>query len=165
MAFVVQSSAAESDELTINILAYLEGALESILKKLSAADFAVYVKSLVDRKTEPDKDLVSEVTRNWGEISSGRLQFDRPQVEASALLDLTREDLLEFWRGLYAGNGRRALICEVVPRRGPASSALPPSSFGYKLLDLADESIALGVDDVEGFRRDREQMAGSYIQM
>jgi insulysin len=165
LAFVVQSSAAESDELTINILAYLESALDMILKKLSAADFAVYVKSLIDRKTEPDKDLVVEVTRNWGEISSGRLQFDRPQLEASALLDLTRDDLLEFWKGLYSGNGRRVLICEVIPRGGPASSTLPPSTFGYKLMDLANESIALGVDDIEMFRRDREQMVDSYIQM
>jgi insulysin len=164
LAFVVQSSVAEADDLTINVLAFLESARGMILGKLSKADFAVYVKSLIDRKTEPDKDLVSHVTRNWGEVSSGRLRFDRPQLEASALLELSRDDLLKFWDSLYAGNGRRVLICEMIPRVGPARSALPPSSFGYKLLDLADESMTLGLDDIEMFRRDREQLVDAYIE-
>jgi insulysin len=165
LAFVVQSSVAEADDLTINVLAFLESAREMILDKLSKADFAVYVKSLIDRKTEPDKDLISEVTRNWGEVSSGRLQFDRPQLEASALLELSRDDLLDFWDALYAGNGRRVLISEMIPRVGPARSTLPPSSFGYKFLDLADESVTLGLDDIEMFRRDREQLVDTYIEM
>jgi len=162
LSFVVQSSVAESDELTLQILDFLEMAETNILQKLGKADFAVYVKSLIDRKTEPDKDLTTEVTRNWSEIANGRLQFDRIQRESAALLTLEKRDLLSFWNQLYSGNGRRVLISEVIPRQGPASSIMPPSSFNYKLLDLTEESLALGVDDIDPFRRDREQLGESY---
>jgi hypothetical protein len=51
---------------------------------------------------EPDKTLSTEVTRNWSEISYGRFQFDRIQREAAALLEVTKEDLLEFWDKYFA---------------------------------------------------------------
>lgn len=161
LAFVVQSSVAPSDSLTIEILNFLDNVEETLLQKLPKADFAVYVKSLIDRKTQPDKDLATEVTRNWSEIVSGRLEFDRIQREAAALLEVEKEDLLDFWRKLYSGSGRRVLITEMVPRQGPASSELPPTSTGYSDAVLSSGSFMLGIDDIALFRRDREKLLSS----
>ena len=163
LSFIVQSSVATADDLTIAILAFLDTIESAILEKLPKADLAVYVKSLIDRKTEPDKDLIAEVTRNWSEIASGRLQFNRRQQEAAALLEIEKEDLIDFWRRIYAGNGRRVLISNIIPRRGVASSAPPPTSTRYIMDDLTMEGLTLGVDDIEQFRRDREKMASSQI--
>ena len=118
----------------------------------------------MDRKTEPDKILATEVTRNWGEIASGRLQFNRIQREAGALLDINKNDILQFWDNYYLGqseSGRRLLISEAVPNAGVAASKAPVASTGYSRGGKAsigtDGVIKLGVDDIEMFRRDRQE--------
>ena len=61
ISFLVQSSVAPADSLDDEILNFLDQIEENQLKKLSKGDLAVYVKSLIDRKTERDKDLSTEV--------------------------------------------------------------------------------------------------------
>lgn len=174
LAFVVQSSIATNDKLTKEIFNYLDQVRPKLLNKLNDGSFAVYIKSLIDRKTEPDKQLATEVMRNWGEIANGRFQFNRIQQEVSALLSLEMDDLLQFWDTLYVqGNERRILVTELVPRTGTASSELPSKSMGY-LSTIAEEAaaaaaaagrrgdasvpITLGIDDIEQFRLDREAL-------
>lgn len=157
ISFIVQSSVAPAESLTVSILAFLDSVEETLLKKIPKADLAVYAKSIFDRKTEPDKDLTTEVTRNWSEISSGRLQFDRLQQEAAALLDIEKDEVLDFWRRVYAGNGRRVLITEMVPRQGKASSDDPLTSTRYTASRLDQEGLTLGIDDIQQFRSDREK--------
>jgi len=118
---------------------------------------SLFCISLIDKKTEPDKDLAIEVQRNWAEIANGRLQFDRQQREAAALLDIEKEDLLDFWKRIYSGNGRRVLITEMIPRQGAASAKAPPLLTGYGSPDFPTESYVLGIDDIEEFRRVRER--------
>jgi secreted Zn-dependent insulinase-like peptidase len=153
IGFVVQSSIVSSATLSSAIVKFLDEAKANFLEKVTAGDFAVYVKSLIEKKAEPDKQLATEVTRNWGEIGSGRFEFDRPQKEIVALLDLKREELVEFWDDLYVKDGRRVLITEVVPCLGSASSAAPPMSTGYKP-GFVPPGIGplLGIDDIETFR-------------
>lgn len=159
LSFIVQSNVAKSESLTLEILSFLDKIEANILEKLSKADFEVYVKSLIDKKTEPDKDLAIEVTRNWSEIASGRLQFDRRQREALAFLEIEKQDLLDFWRSIYSEDGRRVLITEMIPRQGEASSPLPPTSTGYTTKTLeAGEVAILGIDDIDRFRSDREKL-------
>lgn len=158
LSFIVQSSVAPSDSLTIEILKFLDDIETKLLEKLSKADLAVYVKSLIEKKTEPDKELAVEVTRNWSEIASGRLQFDRLQREALALLDVEKEDLLDFWRRIYASSGRRVLITEMIPRQGAAASQIPPTTTGFGRKDFPEESFVLGIDDIQQFRHVRERL-------
>jgi len=149
--------------LATNAAKSFDSVRPKFLEKIGKADFAVYVKSLIDRKTEPDKQLATETTRNWAEISSGRLQFDRPQREVAALLDLTKEDILEFWDNFYVKDGRRVLITEMIPQVGPTSSPKPPTSTGYSPLnpsstDSKSSSLVLGIDDISVYRRDRARL-------
>jgi insulysin len=156
LSFIVQSSVAPADKLSIEIVKFLNTVEDRFLNKLLKADLAVYVKSLIDRKTEPDKELATEVTRNWAEIASGRFQFDRIQREAAALLDVQKEDLLDFWRRIYTGDNCRVLVTQVVPRQGPASSPVPAKSTGYNDKDPLPEGLVLGIDDLDQFRADRQ---------
>jgi hypothetical protein len=100
------------------------------------------------------------VTRNWSEISSGRLQFDRIQREAAALLNCQKADLLSLWRSIY-GDGRRMLITEMIPKSGPASSLQPASSGGYAegMVNKNNDGLILGIDDIAKFRLDGEEEA------
>lgn len=155
LTFIVQSSVAPAEKLSLEILRFLDTVEERLLQKLPKADIAVYVKSLIDRKTEPDKDLAIEVTRNWSEIASGRLQYDRIQKEAAALLSIEKEDLLNFWKRIYSGSGRRVLVTEMIPLLGVAASKLPPISATGA---LSSNGVFLGIDDVAQFRSDREKL-------
>jgi insulysin len=154
LGFIVQSSVASTEKLTKEILRYLDGVRPKLLEKLSEGDYAVYVKSLIERKTDPDRQLTTEVTRNWGEIGSGRLQFDRIQREVSVLLDLSKTDLLEFWDSLYINDGRRLLVTEMVPRVGQASTAAPPLSYNDS--GSSKENTLVGIDDIERLRKNRD---------
>merc|ERR1712194_305436 len=156
MGFIVQSSTAKNEKLTNEIMKYLDNVRPKYLENLGKGDFAVYVKSLIDRKTEPDKQLATETTRNWAEISSGRLEFDRAQREVAALLDLTKEDLLEFWDNIYLKDGRRVLITEMIPQVGATSTPPPPTSTGYThsaSTTSKSSGLVLGIDDIEIYRQ------------
>lgn len=158
LAFIAQSSVAPVDKLTTEIVKFLDSIQVRCLDPLTEGDIAVFAKGLIDRKTEPDKTLAVEVTRNWAEISSGRLQFDRLQNEARALLDVRKADLVDFWNRIYNSDERRMLMSEIVPNAGPASSKRPPKSTGFAAngVDINSAGIKLGVDDIERFRQDRE---------
>ncbi|CAM9914870.1 unnamed protein product, partial [Hapterophycus canaliculatus] len=56
-----------------------------------------YIQGLVSQKLEPDHRLSAEAYRNWREITSGQLNFDRRQQEVEALEKIDRDDLLEFF--------------------------------------------------------------------
>jgi insulysin len=156
IAFIVQSSVAPVEKLTTETLKFLDG-IQDRLNKLPSVDFGTYVKGLIDRKTEPDKQLATEVMRNWAEISSGRLEFDRIQKETLALLELEKSDLIDFWNRIYVQDAQsRVLITQVVPREGPASSPEPPKSTGYATME-DKRNLVLGIDDIEDFRRDLEE--------
>jgi len=165
LSMIVQSSVAPVQKLTTELLKFLDGFAATCLEPLSEGDVAVYAKGLIDQKTEPDKTLAAEVTRNWSVIANGRVQFDRNQREAAALLDITKADVLEFWKKVYISDGRRLLITEIIPRSGPSSSAAPPKSTSYsntsndeakKKKSSKSNGLELGIDDIEKFRTVRE---------
>ena len=158
LGFIVQSSVAPAEKVSEAILKFLDDVEEDCLNPLTPGDIAVYVKGLIDRKTEPDKTLAVEASRNWNEISSGRLKFDRIQREAAALLDITKSDLVEFWKTLYYSDERRMIVSEIIPNAGPASSRRPPNSSGYAKGDMksSEDGFVLGIDDIDKFREDRE---------
>jgi insulysin len=158
LAFTVQSSVAPVETLTTETLKFMDS-IRDRLDKLPKVELGTYVKGLIDRKLEPDKTLAAEVMRNWAEISSARLEFDRVQREALALLEVDKSDLLEFWDRVYVKpEESRVLITQIIPMNGPASSPEPPKSFGYAGLTNKNppEGLVLGVDDIEAFRRDLE---------
>ena len=161
LSFVVQSNVAPASKLTEAAWKFLEGVRSTYLEPLNEGDISVYVKGILDSKTEPDKRLSIEVTRNWSEISSGRLQFNRLQSEAAAALNLSKADLLQYWDDIFSSD-RRILISEVVPRVGSASAKAPATTTGYAEGNKSrsylgrDGSLQLGIDDIEQYRRDRE---------
>ncbi|KAL3902900.1 MAG: hypothetical protein SGILL_010650, partial [Bacillariaceae sp.] len=167
MGFIVQSSTAKNKKLTEEIIKYMDK-IRTDLEKVKKGDFAVYVKSLIDRKTEPEKTLAAETTRNWAEIASGRFEFDRTQREVSALLSLEQEDLLEFWDHFYVKDGRRVLITEMIPQVGVASSPAPSKSTGYtpSSMSVAKSSgLVLGIDDIQRYRSEREKLLSTSVDL
>lgn len=61
----------------------------------------------MDRKLEPDRRLSSEAERNWAEITTGQLNFDRRRDEAQALRAIREGDLLRFFDRCTRGGRKR----------------------------------------------------------
>jgi len=177
LSFIVQSSVAPVEKLTKAITTFLAGAKQKYIETLTEEKVEQYIKSCVLSRTEPDKVLATEASRNWNEIASGRLQFDRLQVESSVALELKKDDVLKFWDENYlgisydsdekkedndmkTGSQRHILICENSPESGPASSPPPGRSIrnsnNSKKQDRKSAELILGVDDIESFRLERE---------
>jgi len=150
LSFIVQSSVKPADQLTAATLKFVENARKNYFEPLTDDDIDVYAKGSLLRRTEPDKKLATEVTRNWNEIATGRLQFDRRQAESKALLEVTKEDVIKFWDDVVIGvsGEKRMLVTEVVPKNGAASSKTPSRSSA--------KPLQLGIDDINQFRIDRE---------
>lgn len=150
LVFIVQSSVKPADQLTAATLKFLNDAKKNYLDPLTSDDIDVYAKGLLLQRTEPDKNISTEVTRNWNEISTGRLQFDRRQTEAKVLLEVSKDDIISYWDNVILGTseGSRMLITEVVPKTGAASSKTPSKSY--------TSSNQLGIDDIDQFRKDIE---------
>lgn len=159
LSFLVQSSVAPPERLTSEILKFIGNARQKFLEPLLDSDIDVFAKGLLLKKTEPDKQLATEATRNWNEIATGRLQFDRRQKEAEAVLTVRKEDVLSYWDTFIVGNGdgRRMLISEVVPKSGAASAKVPAKSYKNSTINAAKSGLQLGIDDVDSYRQEREE--------
>jgi insulysin len=167
LGFIVQSSTAKNEKLTKEIFNFLDQIRPKFLEKLPKADLAVFVKSLIDRKTEPDKTLATEVTRNWAEIASGRLEFDRAQREVAALLDIEKSDLIDFWDNFYVKNSRRLLVTEMIPQVGVASTMAPPKTMNYSASSTSKSPgpLFLGIEDIPRYREDREKLLNTEVEI
>lgn len=124
---------------------------EKFLEPLTDDQVSKFARALVLKKTDPDKKLATEATRNWNEISSGRLEFDRRQNEAKALLTVSKDDVIMYWDEFVLGKSgkHRVLVSEVIPKSGAASSKPPAKTY--------TEMPQLGIDDVQTYRTDREK--------
>ena len=124
---------------------------EKFLEPLTDDQVSKFARALVLKKTDPDKKLATEATRNWNEISSGRLEFDRRQNEAKALLTVTKDDVIRYWDEFVLGKSgkHRVLVSEVIPKNGAASSKSPAKTY--------IEMSKLGIDDVQIYRTNREK--------
>ena len=164
MSFIVQSSVASADKLSTETLKFLNNVKNKFLIPLTDEDVSMYTKGLILKRTEPDKNLAIEASRNWNEIATGRLQFDRLQREVSTLLDITKDDIIRFWDEIFLGEyggGRRILVSEIVPNSGPASSKAPPRSFATSDKNEGGKALGyspiLGIDDIDNFREELEK--------
>jgi secreted Zn-dependent insulinase-like peptidase len=156
LSFVVQSSTSPVDKLTSEIFKFVTNARQKFLEPITQNEINSIAKGIVLKKTQPDKKLAIETTRNWNEIATGRLQFDRREQEARALLNLKKDDILDYWDTYILGQngGRGLLVSEVIPKQGPASSKVPPKSFASK----SSAFNKLGVDDIPSYREARERL-------
>ena len=151
LSFVVQSSVAPTEKLTKEIFKFIDGAKSKYIDTLNGGDIDQYAKGIFLKLTEPDKKLATEASRNWNEIASGKLEFSRRQKAAQAVLEVEKNDILQYWDKyiLGANEGKRVLVTEDIPRSGAASSKILTQ-------DKKVNSYDLRIEDLGTFRTDRE---------
>ncbi|CAM9471198.1 unnamed protein product [Ectocarpus sp. 8 AP-2014] len=124
---LVQSAERGPAYLTDRSLEFLDQWRQELVE-LPASKLKDYVGGLIDRKLEPDRRLSSEAERNWAEISTGQLRFDRRREEAKALEQIRAGDLLRFFdRHLREGGQERRLLTSEVFAKSRAGEMEAPA--------------------------------------
>jgi len=67
-----------------------------ILKKLTEKEFKTYVASMIVSKSAKDNQLKDLAKRNWGEIESNNLFFNRLEKEIDWLEELSMDEFMKF---------------------------------------------------------------------
>ncbi|CAN0120298.1 unnamed protein product [Ectocarpus sp. 6 AP-2014] len=126
MYLTVQSAERSAPYLTDRCLEFVQEFRQQLVE-LTPGKLSDFVQGLLSRKLEPDHRLFSEVNRNWGEIVTGQLKFDRRREEVEALRKIQEEDLLRFFeRHLQeGGEDRRLLTSEVFAKKYESDMELP----------------------------------------
>jgi len=101
----------------------MDGRIEAWLEKfrgeldtMSEETFSTNVRSVIEMKTERDKQLAQETNRHWAEIVKRTYRFGRVKEEVAALKEVTLEDVREFFDRHLAATApmRRKLSSRVV---------------------------------------------------
>ena len=93
---IVQSHVANPEYLNWRVEEWIES-LEEMLQSFSPTEFEQHKKSLVQKKRQSYKRLLSEATDHWLEIVTHSYRFDRRFEEAKVAESLSIEDVLEFY--------------------------------------------------------------------
>uniref|UniRef100_A0A8C3APQ6 Nardilysin convertase n=1 Tax=Cyclopterus lumpus TaxID=8103 RepID=A0A8C3APQ6_CYCLU len=96
------------------------------LDSLSEEAFSTQVTALVKLKECEDTHLGEEVDRNWAEVVTQQFVFDRLNREIEALKQMTRAELVSWFKEHHRGRSSRKLSVHV--RGGAACRGEDPSS-------------------------------------
>jgi len=96
LAFVIQSDKLPS-YLDERIEAFILWT-EKYLQEMSEQEFETNRDSLISRRLEKPKQILSFSRKLWSEIDESTYFFDRDEVEVDVIKTLTKEDILEFFK-------------------------------------------------------------------
>ncbi len=112
---MVQSPQFGPDELLVRIKKFLVDVRRDTLEQMSEEEFGAYVSSMRALKLERKKNIFCETLKFWNEVMRRECVFDRELREADALLQVTKQDVLELFDKYIAeeGSERRFLVAMV----------------------------------------------------
>ncbi|KAI1307266.1 Insulin-degrading enzyme [Halotydeus destructor] len=115
---------------------YLDGRIEAFLvemekliEEMSLEEFESNKKGLITKKLEKPKQLLSYAKKQFEEISTKQYQFNRDEIEAKAMQQLTKDDVLGFFKDHIAASApkRRKLSVQILTKDKAAS--VPQNGF------------------------------------
>ncbi|XP_073452147.1 insulin-degrading enzyme isoform X1 [Aquarana catesbeiana] len=100
LRFIIQSE-KPPHYLESRVEAFLK-TMEKSLEEMSDEAFQKHVQALALRRLDKPKKLSAECAKYWGEIISQQYHFDRDNVEVAYLKTLTKDDIINFYKGLLS---------------------------------------------------------------
>lgn len=86
--------------LDVRIESFLENMLEHI-SKMSDDEFNKHREALAAHRLEKPKQISSQTTIYWLEITSQQYHFDRANVEVAYLRTVTKQELIDFFEVVF----------------------------------------------------------------
>ncbi|GMH83013.1 hypothetical protein TrST_g610 [Triparma strigata] len=144
VVFTVMSGEYGSPALEKAIEEFLNSSGD-ILSKVGDAEFKRVVQGLGERKSESDKRLGQEFMRNWAEIVSQKLTFDRRENEVKILPSIKKDEVVNVWKEMVeSGEGR--VWASIVPSNGKIKESVN---------DVIEGSV-FGKMEIDGLRAELE---------
>ncbi|DBA04210.1 TPA: hypothetical protein N0F65_004318 [Lagenidium giganteum] len=116
---------------------------EAAIGALSDQHFADHVAAQIQKKLEPDHNLLEATHRIWYEIASGRMEFDIDEKLAEEFKTCTKHEMIEFYRSWILANPKKL----VVMVRGKCDAKADDFSAGSK-----NEVAPTVVDDIYAYK-------------
>lgn len=93
--------------------------MQSHLDGLAEEEFSTHKKALELKRLEKPKTLGEECQKYWTEITTGMYCFNRDEEEVAALREITKEDVIAFFKDCFSLEGcrRSKLVVHVVPTK------------------------------------------------
>jgi nardilysin len=125
-----------------------------IIEKMNDDDFLRIQNALIKLKNMVDVELENEVGRNWSEITSNEFIFNRMELEAQMIAQLTKEDILEFYQTKVIASDARKLSIQIIGNTQEEITTVQ-ENHTPKLEILKDRKPAEGqqvIVDMESFK-------------
>merc|ERR1719223_153374 len=102
-------------------------------------DFANHIQAMISERTQRHSLLPQETLRHWAEIQPRLYHFDRVSEGARALGEISKHDVVEFFRNHLAASGtkRRKFSARVLG--GGAASSHKSLREGEELLESVED--------------------------
>ncbi|CAG2172600.1 unnamed protein product, partial [Oppiella nova] len=114
MTFTIESD-YKPNELNERIEAFIQW-VHKYIEDMSDKDFETQKQSVITRRLEKPKQLSEYSQRLWSEISSKDYDFNRDEIEAKAIKELTKQDIIAFFeRHLsHTSTNRKKLTVSII---------------------------------------------------
>lgn len=116
MSVTVQSQEDKNSTVVVweRIESFLDENVLEILERLSDDEFTAIQTSLIKLKNMVEVELESEVNRHWSEITSNEYIFNRLSLEAQMIAQITKQDVLNFYKTKVIAPDARKLSIQVI---------------------------------------------------
>ena len=102
----IQSNVKSTDHCRIKTREFLDESLK-ILENLTEEDFEKIKKGCVSKIIKKYDNLYAKFKADFGEIYEHQYVFDRKKKRGDAMQRLTKERMVEFYKGLFGEKGRK----------------------------------------------------------
>ncbi|KAJ1917244.1 metalloprotease [Mycoemilia scoparia] len=164
IGIVVQS---ECDPIYLNLrIDTFFSTIHQKLVDMPDDEFKSNVDSMINTREAKDKNISQEATRYWNQISNGHYQFDTLELEVTALKNLKKETIIEFWNKYFnedtAGNSRIIFNNNIYSQKIPyptseelvlfpaTTHAIRGSVYRLGSVDIGLEPVQKIIDDAVG---------------
>lgn len=164
---LVQGATTPPEEVYTRIIEFLDSYRANQLQGMEPEGLQVVKEGLITKLLEKDQSLEAECMRHWGNIQE-ECPLAINMMMATLLLEITKEDLLQFFDAFLAAGARRAFVAAAHgsghPWNGPPESSenvtyvpdLAVFKAGLEQYEndfKADEASLRASSSVEGFVR------------
>jgi nardilysin len=133
---------------------FLHENLATVLDKMTDEEFETIQTALIKLKNMVEVELESEVNRHWSEITSREYIFNRLELEAQMIAQLTKQDVVNFYKEKIIAADARKLSIQIVGS-GNGEEIKDEESYEPQLEVLVDGEGSV-IKDMEAFKNSLE---------
>lgn len=137
---------------------FLHENMAQVLEQMTDEQFETIQTALIKLKNMVEVELESEVSRHWSEITSKEYIFNRLELEAQMISQLTKADVVEFYLSKVIAADAKKLSIQVIGS-GNGEQIQAETNHVPKMQVLCDQQVVEGhkvITDIEAFKNSLE---------